>query len=98
MKKPRVIGRVGRTARCGAGGLGPDAAHTILTFTDGGGGAALLVTTAGAHGLSGSENITIAGATMYNGPASVSTVESDTTFVIDLAYEGDATGGTWQLA
>jgi hypothetical protein len=74
--------------------------NDILTITDSGGDG-VYVTTGGPHGLLGSEIIDIAGTSVgfYNGTAlTVSGALSPTVFILDVAYSGDATGGTWQLS
>jgi hypothetical protein len=79
-----------------------DAAHTIVSITDDGGGNAL-VTTAAAHGLIGDETVVLAGDSdpTYDGPHTVSAdlPPTATTFVLtDPPFVGNSTGGTWALA
>ncbi len=82
----------------GVGGSGPDAAHTILTITDGGG--IPLVTTAGPHGLAVDDPIVISGTSggLYDGPIVTAGSDTPTTFFINTVYTADATGGSWRLA
>lgn len=77
-----------------------DPAHTILTITETSPASGIaLVTTAGNHGLSGGENVTITGNTTYGGTFPAVTVESPTTFSLgNETHIGDSTGGTWSIA
>lgn len=86
--------------RIGTGVVSISPGHMIVSIADGGGGNAL-VTTAAAHGLVESQNITITGASFggYNGAyASTSgwSPNTATTFLLLGAYGGDnSTGGKW---
>lgn len=95
--RPNRVRRISHVA--GNRPLGPDAAHTILTIEYDVGEDSPLVTTAGPHGLVGSESITISGTSggLYDGAHTVETVPSATTFTIDGLDAGSSTGGQWVL-
>jgi hypothetical protein len=90
------VNRVGRIGRAGAPRPLVDLAHAILTVTNNAGVAG--VTTAAPHGLTeGSVVITGTSGGLYDGPF-FAVATSATTFDLDTAYAGDATGGTWSPA
>jgi hypothetical protein len=75
-----------------------DTSHTIVSITDL--DPSWKVTTAGAHGLSDNDNITISGSSndAYNGSWTSIQVTSATEFVVPFnGGDGDATGGFWQF-
>lgn len=71
--------------------------HIITTIVDDGSGKPR-VTTASAHGLSVSDNITISGTALHNGATDIAEVPSATVFVTGSTFQGDDGGGRWDAA
>lgn len=90
--------------KCSPNVAGPtnDPVHTIVSIANFG-GSATLVTTQGDHGLADGNVLTMTGTSnaaysLPNGPWAVSgNPPSATTFVCSAEYQGDSSGGEWQL-
>lgn len=89
----------GKGGRRLAGPATINPAHTILSITDDGSGN-MLVTTAGPHGLTGSEPITITGTSraIYNNGGHVcDSAPTATTWLEFGTFVGNSSGGTWAI-